>query len=225
MIEELKKYADGMNASSEVVGWLETTGAKALKIRGASQSIIEHILDFMVSSAAPKRLQKMSYEDAKRKAEEWNKANQKKGRNLEDSSDDITSIHDFSDGSKIVELHTKNALKREGFMMSHCVGGYSLSKNCQIYSYRDKNNGPHATFEVRKNGSEIVQIKGKGNGPIHPKYIGPILEFLRSIKIEIRPSDMRNLGYFHIPSEFISYINESKAISQITMIGGEAYAF
>lgn len=232
MIKNLEKYAKHLNANQEVTFWLITTGQKALKKAFFSlqlpkvESEIEHILDYLISPAAPKRLQKMSYVDAKRKAEEWSKSNQKKGNNLEDSDDDIETIHDFLDGTKIVKLKTKRAFQREGFLMSRCAGGYSPdSKDCLIYSYRDAKNMPHATFEVRKNNNEIVQIKGKGNGSIHPKYIHPILAFLKTIGMEIRPNDMQNLGYYHIHKDLIEMLKMyDRASEQITMINGEAYA-
>jgi PcfJ-like protein len=225
MIEELKNYANGMNANAEVLSWLDTTGKKAIEKRGATILDMEHVLDYLVSPAAPNRLQKMAYVDALRKAEEWSKQNQKKGRDLTDSDDDIKGIFKFKDGSRIVKLKTKKALQREGFLMSHCVGGYTLSDSCQIYSYRDSKNMPHATFEVKKSGKEIVQIKGKGNGAIHPKYIKPILTFLKKIGMDIRPNDMKNLGYYHLPKEHLEYLNKTKAKDQITEIGGEYYAF
>jgi hypothetical protein len=225
MIEDLQNYANGIAANVEVISWLNTTGKKAIEKRGATISELEHILDFFVSGAAPNRLQKMAYVDAKRKAEEWSKRNQKKGRDLVDSKDDIETIHKFKDGSAIVKLKTKTALQREGFLMSHCVGGYQLSNECQIYSYRDKKNMPHATFEVRRSGKEITQIKGKGNGAIHPNYIKPILVFLKKIGIEVRPSDMVNLGYYHIHKDHLKYLMKTKAKEQITVIGGESYAF
>lgn len=113
-----------------------------------------------------------------------------------------------------------------GELQCHEVKGYSPDdKKCLIYSYRDKHNMPHATFEVRKGDESINQIKGKGNGPIHPKYIHPILAFLKSIGMEIRPNDMQNLGYYHMPVEHLEYLRLSaKAASQLTMINGEAYA-
>lgn len=227
MLDLLEKYATHLNANEEVFIWLRTTGKKALKISSARESDIEHILDFLVSAAAPQRLQKMSFVDAKRKAEEWSKTNQKKGRELVDDDSDIETIHDFLDGTKIVKLKTKKAFQREGFFMSHCVGGYSPdNENCHIYSYRDAKNIPHATFEVKKDNNEIFQIKGKGNGPIHPKYIHPILAFLASIEMTIRPSDMRNLGYYHIEKHHLEFLKTIPgAWKQITMIGGEAYAY
>lgn len=233
MIENLEKYATSINASDEVMAWLRTAGAKTVKLSVLSLTHqrtiddIEHILDYLVSPAAPKRLQKMSFVDAKRKAREWSEANQKKGRGLVDSDQDLETIHDFFDGTRIVKLKTKDAFKREGFLMGHCVGGYNPdSANCHIYSYRDSKNMPHATFEVQKRSNEIVQIKGKGNGPIHPKYIHPILAFLKAIGMIIRPSDMSNLGYYHIPKTQLEWIKRyPEAVKQVCEIGGESYAF
>jgi hypothetical protein len=231
MIENLEKYAEHLNANQEVLSWLRTTGKKAL-LRGfhslsePTESQMEHVLDFLVSSAAPSRLQKMSFVDAKRLAKEWSERNQKKGKHLVDTEDDIETIHSFKDGTKIVKLKTKKAFEREGFLMSHCVGGYNPNtKDLFVYSYRDGDNMPHATFEVRKNGGEIVQIKGKGNGSIHPKYIHPILEFLKVVGVDIRPNDMVNLGYHHIHKDHLDFLRKLEgADEQIVMISGEAYA-
>jgi hypothetical protein len=85
MLEEIRKYANGLGASSEVLAWLSTTGKKAIAFRGATLAELEHVIDYFVSSQAPTRLQKMSYEDAKRKAKEWSESNQKKGLDLIDS--------------------------------------------------------------------------------------------------------------------------------------------
>lgn len=220
----LETYAQHLNASGEVLMWLNTAAKNALKKQAITESELEHVLDYLVSPAAPARLQKMSVSDAKRLAAKWSEANQKKGKNLLDSSDDIETIHDFLDGTRIVRLKTKKALQREGFLMSHCVGGYQLTADCHIYSYRDAKNMPHATFEVSKRNDEIVQIKGKGNGPIHPKYIHPILAFLRSLGMEVRPHDMQNLGYYHLPKEHLDFLKQTEAWPQVTMINGEAYA-
>lgn len=224
-MDEVLKYANGMNASDEIISWINTVYKNYSKSNPTSHEI-EHIIDFLVSDAAPSRLRKMSYPDASRKATEWSKANQKKGKDLVDSPEDTEMIHDFQDGTKIVRLKTKKALQREGFLMSHCVGGYSPDdKNCHIYSYRDQANMPHATFEVRREDEEINQIKGKGNGPIHPKYINPILAFLKVIGMEIRPVDMQNLGYHHLATEHLDYLKRSdRAWKQVAEINGEFYA-
>ena len=230
MTETTVNYAKHINANDEVINWIETTlkayFSKFLpNLLDHNYCPIEHIIDYLVSPSAPKRLRKMSFKDAERKAEEWSKASQKKGKNLKDQDDDVETVHDFLDGTKIVKLKSKKAFQREGFLMSHCVGGYSTTdEDLLIYSYRDSKNMPHATFEVRKNNNEIVQIKGKGNGSIHPKYIHPILAFLEVIGMKIRPNDMQNLGYYHIDDEHIAFIKKFLGEDQITMISGKAYA-
>jgi PcfJ-like protein len=226
MINELLTYAKSIGASNDVSWWVSNVAVKQLKENKATVSEVEHIVDFFVSKAAPKRLQKMSFKDAKRKSNEWLAASQKKGKNLVDSPDDMTTIHDFMDGTTIVQLKTKKALEREGFLMGHCVGGYTITEDRHIYSYRDAKNLPHATFEVQKAAGEIVQIKGKGNGEIHPKYIKPILAFLTTIGLNIRPSDMSNLGYYHIPKDNLSYVENFKGFEdQTVVLYGETYAF
>lgn len=226
-IDPVLAYATMSGAGGEVIGWLNTAGSKALRNRGATADDLEHIVDYLLSPGAPSRLQKMSYADAKRKAREWSERNQKKGRGLIDGPDDIEVIHDFLDTTKIVRLKTKRALQREGFLMGHCVGGYSPdSDEYQIYSYRDAKNMPHATFEVRRDANEIVQIKGKGNGAIHPKYIHPILAFLKAIGMDVRPNDMKNLGYYHVDEHMRSRMNLWPSMLRKTvMIAGEMYAF
>ena len=187
---------------------------------------VEHIIDYLVSDARPPRIRKMSFQQAKISAHKWSLAQQKKGSKLEDDVDDLEVLHDFLDGTKIVKLKTKKAFQREGFLMHHCVGGYSVSDSVDIYSYRDSKNMPHATFEVQKNSGEMVQIKGKGNGPIHPKYIYKILAFLDGIKFKIRPSDMKNLGYYHIEKDILSIAKQITGVrdGEIVVIHGEHYA-
>jgi hypothetical protein len=222
MIDEYIKYAKGMNASEEVMFWINTTLKKSIKT--VSHTNAEHIIDYLVSNNAPKRLRKMSIAQAKDSAKRWSEVQQKKGKNLVDSKDDIEIIHDFLNGSKIVKLLTKKAYKREGYLMRHCLGGYDPKSEVSIYSYRDKKNLPHATFEVREGNNEIVQIKGKGNGPIHPKYIYPILEFLKSIGQEVRSSEMENLGYYHVHKDLVEFVKNLKGVEdQITVIYGELY--
>lgn len=225
MLEEYLKYANGMSASAEVLAWLEqTVGAALRKRKSVRQGDIEHIIDYLVSPAAPKRLLKMSIQQAKESSEKWSKTQQKKGHGLVDGDKDLSVVHEYADGSRIVKLISTNAYKREGFLMSHCLGGYSVKSDVEIYSYRDAKNNPHATFEIQRKGGDVSQIKGKGNGPIHPKYIMPILDFMESIGQKPRPSEMRNLGYYHIDKahhEFVKSIIGAE--KQLTVIHGELY--
>lgn len=231
----MKYYLDYINAlggNAEVSTWVEIVLAKRTERANAAlglldQSEVEHILDYLLSPTAPSRLRRMSYEQAKTSADKWSKANQKHGRDIVETAADVETIHDFGDGARIVRLLTKNAFKREGFLMSHCVGGYNPdSKEIHIYSYRDKKNIPHATFEVQKKNTQIAQIKGKGNGPIHPRYIHPILAFLQSIGFKVRAGEMVNLGYYHVPSEMVETVClYDGAKEQLQSIFGEKYLY
>ncbi len=225
MIDEIQSYAKNINANDEVLTWIKTTGKKSLIKKIITVSSLEHIIDYLNSNAAPRRLQRMSIKDAERKAKEWSDRNKKKGKDLIDSDTDIDIVHDFENGSMIVKLKTKKSYQREGFMMSHCLGGYDdRDSDCIIYSYRDADNNPHATFEVRRDASEIVQIKGKGNGSIHPKYVEPILIFLEILEMNIRPSDMVNLGYYHLNKIHVDYLKEiPDAWKQIVLVRDEYY--
>lgn len=227
----MKYYLDYVKAiddgDAEVCDWINTVLENQAKRGPLDQAEVEHILDYLVSDAAPSRLRRMSYYQAKAAAEKWSKANQKHGRDIIETETDVEVIHPFEDGSRIVRLLTKNAYQREGFLMSHCVGGYNpSSQDFHIYSYRDKKNIPHATFELRKNGNQIVQIKGKGNGSIHPRYIHPILAFLQKVGVKVRSSEMGNLGYHHVPRENMDLIEMIKgAREQLQDIMGEKYLY
>lgn len=226
MLDELIKYCNGMNARDEVVAWVNlAVGARIKKHKPVNQGEMEHIIDFLVSPKAPQRLLKMSIQQAKEATEKWSRSNQKKGKNIVDTNHDVKSIHDYVDGSRIVKLLTKSAYQREGTLMSHCLGGYSVNSETEIYSYRDKENQPHATFEVRRMGGEVAQIKGKGNGPIHPKYIVPILDFLIAVGQKPRPSEMKNLGYYHIDPAHHEFVKSIVgADKKLVTLHGELYA-
>lgn len=208
-MDNLINYANSLNSNNEILHWLNTTAKKALKEEKTSESNLEHVIDWLNSNAAPKRLRKLSINDAFRLSDEWMKSNQKKGKNLVDKKDDIEIFLKFSDGSKIVKLISKKAFEREGFLMSHCLGGYNLRENYDIYSLRDSENSPHATFEVNIKDKDVLQVKGKGNGPIHPKYIKKVLSFLKKIGMDIRKSEMKNLGYYYVPEIHLDFVKNN----------------
>jgi hypothetical protein len=223
-MEQLLEYAKSLGDNPEITSWLKTAAQKAIKARKTNASELEHIVDWLYSSAAPKRLQRLSIADAKRLSHEWVERNKSNGKNLQDSPSDIEEFMTFEDKSKIVKLLSENAFKREGYLMSHCLGGYSVRSGYDIYSLRDKNNQPHATFEVSTKDKDILQIKGKGNGPIHPKYIHRVLAFLKKLGMEVRPSEMMNLGYYHIPSVHLDFVKNKMKYEKPVEIGGEFYA-
>lgn len=219
----LNKYVAQTEGNPEITHWINTTLKKYLTKNPEDQSEIEHILDFMKSDRAPKRLQKMSYAQAKTSAEKWVKSLVKKGNHLDDTNE-IEVVKSFKDGFKLVKLVGKIAFEREGHLMSHCVASYHGKDDVEIYSLRDAKNQPHCTIEVVK-GEEINQIKGKGNGSIHPDYITTVLDILKHFKMDVKPHDMKNLGYVHLTPFEISLIKESKFKRTFFKYKKETYLF
>jgi hypothetical protein len=222
------EYAKGLGASGEVLEWCQTVLLAYVKKNNPPVDEREHVIDYLMSDAAPKRLRRMSYAQAQSAAKAWSEASQKKGHALVDTDADIEHFMDLDDGTRIVKLLTKKAYEREGSLMRHCLGGYTPGSTT-IYSLRDKENNPHVTFEIAKAGDAVQQVKGKGNGPIHPRYIDATLSFLKKIGVNVRPSEMENLGYYHVSAEaravmarFVDSAGNGPAYSHI---GGETYIF
>lgn len=142
------EYAKHIGGDEFVLNWVKTTLANHLKENQPSTEEVEHVLDFLVSDSAPKRINKMSYEQAHVAAEKWNKALQKKGADIKESDSDVETVLDFKDGFRIVKLVGENAYKREGFLMRHCVGSYYGRGDVLIFSLRDADNNSHATLEI-----------------------------------------------------------------------------
>lgn len=187
-----KEYAQSLEANEQVILWIEHTLANYLKDNKPTQDETEHIVDYLVSPDAPqKNLTAMSYKDALKNTEKWTKKLIKKGEHMKEVKKDTKVVLDFKDGFKIVQLVGKNAYEREGYLMRHCVASYYGSSK-EIYSLRDKDNMPHCTMERDQ------QVKGKGNGNIHPKYIGYVVKFLEYIDMEVGDSEMAHLGYINV---------------------------
>ena len=221
-------YAKGLGATEEVLSWVETTLQRRLlnpKKKEPSQTEVEHLLDYLCSAAGPKKLKRMSYEQAEVKAAAWTKAQQKKGSHIEEQASDTKTIKKFTDGARIAKLVGKAAFEREGFLMRHCVASYYNRQDIEVYSYRDKENEPHATFEVLSSNGQIQQIKGKGNGSIHPKYIKPVVAFLKKLGVPVRSSEMKNLGYINVDKETKALIEEFVPKLKTTKFDSVDYIF
>ena len=142
MLQEIIKYAKGMNVDQDVFTWIDSHLKAYLEKNNPEQSEVEHIIDYFASDKRPKRISKMSYDQAKSNTDKWNKALIKKGSAIQGLEEDTEVIKDFGDGFKIVKLVGENAYKREGFLMRHCVASY-YGCDKEIYSLRDKDNNPH----------------------------------------------------------------------------------
>jgi hypothetical protein len=192
-MEQYINYAKHISANEEVLKWVKSTLKTKLSKEEKSTEEVEHILDFLCQSNL--KIARMSYDQAHEKTIKWNDNLQKKGLGVIELDTDIETVLDFKDGFKIVKLIGENSYKREGMLMRHCVASY-FGKNVEVYSLRDKNNLPHATMEKDQ------QIKGKGNGDIHPKYVDYIVKFLEHTGMTVGDSEMKHLGYVNLEKLF-----------------------
>jgi len=190
-ISKYLEYASSLGANNKVISWIDHNLENHLEKHQEDQTEIEHIIDFLISDKCPVRLDKVSYKQAKEKTDLWVKELNKQAEKIVESDNDTEIVLDFKDGFKFVKLVGKNAFDREGLLMSSCVASY-YGRDTNIYSLRDKENKPHCTIE------ENQQIKGKGNGLIHPKYIKYVVEFLEFLGMEVSDNEMANLGYVNI---------------------------
>jgi hypothetical protein len=106
----------------------------------------------------------------------------------------------------------EKALKNEGDLMGHCVGGYCpevASGASRIFTLRDKRNRPHVTIEAvpetytdatgeytnKPNGKlDIAQIKGKQNAAVIDKYHEYVLDYLNSMHNLGDVNDLKNIN-------------------------------
>ena len=190
-MENYKQYAITFNANEKVVYWIEHTLANYLEKNTPPQDEVEHIIDYLILGDTSLNMQKMAYLEARKNAEKWVKTQQKKGAHIIETPEDTEVVLDFKDGFKVVKLIGENAYKREGFLMSNCVASY-YGNDKVIYSLRDADNMPHCTMEHDQ------QIKGKGNGDIHPKYVGYVVKFLEFVGMTVGDNEMEHLGYVNI---------------------------
>jgi predicted nucleotidyltransferase len=214
-VAEIKKFNSEnyleQALNEEVKLWVSKNLKNYLEKNAENHDEIEHIIDYLNSPEAPSRLQKMSYLQAKSNADKWLKSQVKKGKAINEKESDIEVFLDFGDGFKIVKLIGENAYKKEGFLMGHCVASYYKGQS-EIYSLRDKNNNPHATIEVIVERGKINQVKGKGNGSIHPLYIRYILAFFNQINLEVSSYELERLGYKTLEKETFEKIKNIKGL-------------
>lgn len=220
--------ASGSSNVEEIVNYIDTViAAAATKDTSIQQGEIEHILDFLTSKDAPTRLRKMAYTDALRLSKQWVERMKKKAGGVVETEADTKILKNYrSSGMKWVKLVGEAAFKREGALMSHCVANYFGKENTHIYSLRDSEGTPHCTIEVQGDKLESVnQIKGKGNGPIHPKYIKHVLDILlKKFKLPIRDSELSNLGYI-LDSEIMGMMDKDGIEYQFALIQGKKYLY
>jgi len=189
MVSKYIEYAKAFTDKEYVHDWVSITLAK--KEDTVSTVEVEHIIDWLASPDAPTRIKNMSVSVALEKSKQWVEKMNEEAYEIKELPEDTETVLDFGDGFRFVKLIGENSFKREGLLMGHCVASY-YGKDTTVYSLRDKKNNPHCTVEKDN------QVKGKGNGDIHPKYVHYVVTFFESLGMEMRDSEMKHLGYKNV---------------------------
>ena len=138
---------------------------------GEVEEISARLIDYLRHlKAASEPFERMSVPYAITKSEKWHES-LKTAKTVSDVEDGTKVVLELAQGYYWVEVTGMQSLDREGKIMGHCVGSYcnEVSEgHKQIYSLRDSKNQPHVTVEVE--GKDIMQIKGKTNDEVIPKY-------------------------------------------------------
>lgn len=179
---------------------------------------INDILDFLIKNGYESKDIRFNFEQAIIKEQKWiSKLNQKPQINQGETFPELDLPNDF----KIVRLGDQQSRNYEGFFMKNCVSSYT--DDAEIYSLRDPNNIPKCTIELMN--FEIIQIKGLLNGPVSPKYINYIVDFLKSKDIPVCESELLNIGYAISNPYLKEFITTHFKNYHFTTFGNNEYLF
>lgn len=178
--------------------WINSTLKNHQKKHNPPFFEVEHIIDYLKLHPTF-RLQRLSYPQAKVKADNWTKALNKKNKGQKDAGQ-VDVVISFPNGMKMVRLLDQASKNWEGVHMGHCVAGYKDHKG--IYSLRDVHDYPHCTMEI--NGRKINQVKGKANRKINLNLSSYILEFIKQENLNMddcRDDFLSDMGFHRFYSK------------------------
>jgi len=170
------------------------------------QGPMQGVMDYLSQNYTPEQLEKISVPDAWRGSQTWHEVlAKKKVEALKDPFAGTLPHKEYPSGYKWVKFDPESsvleeALKGEGNVMGHCVGGYCddvRNQSSHIYSLRDPKGKAHVTVEVNPQqnpesarlnkgmgpqGFDISQIKGKADKKPAAQYLPYVQDFVRSGK-------------------------------------------
>lgn len=157
--------------SAQVKVYLHNATAIAAFLRRAADTMdwIESLPD---NDRHIRRIERMSWKDADDAAIAWHEALAKAKVDNKARMNGVVKAAELDDGAFIGKLVTAKALKAEGAMMGHCVGGYWNRVNSgqtQIYSLRDADGYPHATIELGRTPEVILADGSSVRVGTHPR--------------------------------------------------------
>lgn len=170
-------------SESQLPAWAKgkTNELYEIRIDANNKEKFFHYIDYL--NTLPNAPIKIAFSDLPKKVAEW--------ENEKVNADSIGKVKKvFTDGEfEWYQLLDGTSLKYETKYMQHCVGKGGYTRYVEdgdiiIYSLR-KNNKPHATLDLRKDGDllQLFQIKGKQNAPVVDKYRPYVITFLNHLNM------------------------------------------
>lgn len=170
--------ARAIDAGGEVV-FLRLDGRLNRDIR----RVIEY-LDHEFDRNPRRRLDRIGFKQAAGQADAWRRV-QRQRREGPVGPGEIPVYREggrSGGGLIVVQLTTRRSLTLEGERMNHCVAIYDdevAMGECEIYSVRNADGASLATIEVDPDGN-VLQVKGKANGPLSLAARRAVTSFIRS---------------------------------------------
>jgi hypothetical protein len=167
----MKKYIDYINnfqcnKLEEVEFWINSNLSNHLKSNPENQDDIEHILDYLCSNDSPKRLKKMSYDEALKGSEKWMNKLIKNNKNIVETDSDVENASS-GDNSKNASSgnYSKNA-SSGNYSQNASSGNHSKnassgnhSKNASSGNYsQNASSGDRTTWEISGKNNVVASI-------------------------------------------------------------------
>ncbi len=175
------------------VYWLDLGGPSARRLESQLHAIT-YYFHCLKGSSQYTRLERIAFPDAVAAAHRFRALiDEREGRGQDNT------LLDFEDGFRFALLCNEKDLAREGDRMSHCAGDYAyeIEHGSDIVSLRDRRNRPHVTIEIHGS-RKVVQIKGKANGSVAPRYRKYVAAFIGQMGLEVT-GDRENAGLTYRP--------------------------
>lgn len=183
------------SALAKGVYWLDLDGPSGKRLSSQLHAVALYF-DNLKGSPEYARLNRVAFPDAVAAAYRF--------RDLvaeRDGAKPDNTLLAFENGYRFALLTTPKDLEIEGRRMRHCVGDYDyeVERGSDIVSLRGPDDRPHVTLEIL-GGREVVQIKGKANASVAPRYRRYVACFIRDMELEVT-GDRENAGITSQPMD------------------------
>ena len=178
-------FAGASRIPREEVVWRLNKPRASLNAQLAGNAItnyLSHVGDYLREHVPPEKLQQMDLVRAVKETAKWDKELAAKMNSVEGRLEGTVPFKQYPDKFQWVEVKSPEALKREGDVMGHCVGGYCdyvESGEAKIFSLRDPKGMSHVTVEVN-----LADVRAPHNSPEHFARVvgGKWLDALNRVK-------------------------------------------